>query len=125
MGKKYHVYGVGNALVDIEFKVSPELLQVLNIDKGVMTLVDEVRQDELVEKLNGQLCKQSGGGSAANTMIAISQFGGKGFYSCKVAADEAGKFYLEDLHQCGLDTNKHNGNSKEGTTGKCLVMRSA
>ncbi|XTZ19244.1 MAG: adenosine kinase, partial [cyanobacterium endosymbiont of Rhopalodia fuxianensis] len=65
MEKKYHVYGVGNALVDIEFKVSPELLQVLNIDKGVMTLVDKVHQEKLLKKLNGQPCKQSSGGSAA------------------------------------------------------------
>ncbi|YAI81237.1 MAG: adenosine kinase [cyanobacterium endosymbiont of Rhopalodia sterrenbergii] len=122
MEKKYHVYGAGNALVDIEFQVSPELLQVLNIDKGVMTLVDEVRQEELIKKLNGQPCKQSSGGSAANTMIAISQLGGNGFYSCKVAADKAGKFYLEDLRQCGLDTNEHNEDGEEGTTGKCLVM---
>ena len=122
MSKKYNVYGIGNALVDMEFRVSPMSLQELNIDKGVMTLIDEIRQEELVKKLNGQLCKQSSGGSAANTMIAIGQFGGKGFYSCKVAADRAGKFYLEDLRQCGLDTNEHNGNAEQGTTGKCLVM---
>jgi sugar/nucleoside kinase (ribokinase family) len=122
MDKKYHVYGAGNALVDIEFKVSPELLQRLSIDKGVMTLVDEVFQEELINKLNGQPCKQSSGGSATNTMIAISQFGGHGFYSCKVAADKAGKFYLEDLRKYGLDTNEHNGNDEEGTTGKCIVM---
>ncbi len=122
MGKKYHVYGVGNALVDMEFEVTPEILQALNINKGVMTLVDETRQAEIVSQLNGRLCKQSGGGSAANTMVAISQFGGKGFYSCKVANDEAGTFYLEDLRRCGLDTNLHNGEREVGTTGKCLVM---
>ena len=44
MGKQYNVYGIGNALVDMEFQVSPELLQELGIDKGVMTLVDENRQ---------------------------------------------------------------------------------
>ncbi|MEA5510703.1 adenosine kinase [Crocosphaera sp. UHCC 0190] len=122
MSRKYHVYGVGNALVDMEFAVTPSLLQELNIDKGVMTLVDEIRQGEIIEKLNGNLCKQSGGGSAANTMVALSQFGAKGFYSCKVAPDEAGIFYLKDLQTCGLDTNVHNGNEEIGTTGKCLVM---
>ncbi|HAC62106.1 MAG TPA: adenosine kinase [Cyanothece sp. UBA12306] len=120
MGKNYHVYGVGNALVDMEFEVTPELLQELKIDKGVMTLVDEDRQDELIKKLDGRLGKQSGGGSAANTMVAISQLGGKGFYSCKVANDDHGNFYLKDLQECGLDTNLHNGD--QGTTGKCLVM---
>ena len=122
MGRKYNVYGVGNALVDMEFQVTPALLQELNIDKGVMTLVDEVRQGDIIAKFNGNLCKQSGGGSAANTMVALSQFGAKGFYSCKVAKDEAGIFYLEDLQNCGLDTNVHDEKDVEGTTGKCLVM---
>ncbi|EAZ91333.1 adenosine kinase [Crocosphaera chwakensis] len=122
MGRKYHVYGVGNALVDMEFQVTPELLQDLNIDKGVMTLVDDVRQGEIIAKFNGNLCKQSGGGSAANTMVALSQFGAKGFYSCKVAKDEAGFFYLEDLQNCGLDTNVHDEKEVDGSTGKCLVM---
>lgn len=122
MGKKYHVYGLGNALVDMEFEVTPALLQDLKIDKGVMTLVDETRQAEIIAKFNGNLCKQSGGGSAANTMVALSQFGAKGFYSCRVAQDEAGIFYLNDLQKCGLDTNVHNGNESDGVTGKCLVM---
>jgi sugar/nucleoside kinase (ribokinase family) len=122
MRKKYHVYGVGNALVDMEFEVTPELLEELEIAKGVMTLVDESRQTHLVEQLNGRLGKQSSGGSAANTMVAISQFGGQGFYSCKVANDESGTFYLEDLRQCGLDTNLHNGEYEVGITGKCLVL---
>ena len=33
MAKKYNVYGVGNALVDMEFEVNTELLHKLNIDK--------------------------------------------------------------------------------------------
>lgn len=122
MNKQYHVYGVGNALVDMEFTVTPELLQELEIEKGVMTLVDENRHHEVLEQLNGRLGKQSSGGSAANTMVAISQLGGKGFYSCKVAPDETGYFYLEDLRRCGLDTNLHNGKEEGGITGKCLVM---
>jgi sugar/nucleoside kinase (ribokinase family) len=118
----YHVYGIGNALVDMEFEISPEFLQELKIDKGVMTLVDEIRQTEIVERVNGLHCKKSGGGSAANTMVAIAQLGGKGFYSCKVANDESGIFYLKDLQRCGLDTNLHNGDREGGITGKCLVM---
>jgi sugar/nucleoside kinase (ribokinase family) len=122
MGKQYHVYGVGNALVDMEFEVTVEDLQRLDIDKGVMTLVDEDRQTYLVDQLNHRLGKQTGGGSAANTMVAIAQLGGKGFYSCKVANDETGTFYLDDLRACGLETNLHNGDRETGTTGKCLVL---
>ena len=118
----YHVYGIGNALVDMEFEVSPDVLQKLNIDKGVMTLVDETRQDELLHQLNQADGKRSCGGSAANTMVAIAQLGGKGFYSCKVANDDTGSFYLKDLLGCGVKTNLQNGNREPGITGKCLVM---
>ncbi|BFM40274.1 adenosine kinase [Synechocystis sp. LKSZ1] len=122
MSRRYHVYGIGNALVDMEFTVTPEQLEALGIDKGVMTLVDEQRENELIAQLQSQRCKQSGGGSAANTMVALAQLGGKGFYSCKVAQDEAGTFYLADLQACGLTTNLHNGDRQPGITGKCLVL---
>ena len=122
MTKKYHVYGLGNALVDMEFEVSTELLQTLKIDKGVMTLMDEDRQHEIINHLQDFPCKKSCGGSAANTIVAVSQFGGNSFYSCKVAKDEIGSFYLEDLVNCGVETNLQNGNRSEGITGKCLVL---
>lgn len=121
MTKKYDVYGIGNALMDMEFSVTPELLIQLKINKGVMTLMDEKQQQEVLTHLP-QPCKQSSGGSAANTMVAISQLGGKGFYSCKVANDEVGKAYLQDLLSCGLDTNLSFNNRPNGITGKCLVL---
>lgn len=119
---KYHVYGIGNALVDMEFEISPELMQALKIDKGVMTLIDEERQGEILQQLSDFPCKKICGGSAANTAIAISQFGGKCFYSCKVANDETGSFYLEDLLRNGVDTNLQRHPRPAGVTGKCLVL---
>jgi sugar/nucleoside kinase (ribokinase family) len=122
MGKKYNVYGIGNALVDMEFEVSTELLEQLKIDKGVMTLRSEEQQHQVLLQLQDHPCKQSCGGSAANTIVGIAQLGGKSFYSCKVAKDEIGTFYLNDLKRYGVDSNLHNGDRQEGITGKCLVM---
>jgi len=122
MGRKYNVYGMGNALVDMEFEVTPEQLQTLGIEKGVMTLVEEERENELIAKLQAHRGKQSSGGSAANTMVAIAQWGGTGFYACKVGQDEAGEFYLKDLNDCGLATNPHQESAGAGITGKCLVL---
>jgi sugar/nucleoside kinase (ribokinase family) len=119
---QYDVYGIGNALVDMEYEVTPEMLEHLKINKGVMTLMDEAHQNEVLEKLDGHFCKKSSGGSAANTLVAISQFGGTCFYSCKVANDETGSFYLEDLLNCGVDTNLKTQERQAGITGKCLVM---
>ena len=47
-------------------------------------------------KLFEGIVKKQGGGSAANTMSAFSQLGGKGYYSCKVADDEDGLLLLCD-----------------------------
>ncbi|PID45166.1 MAG: adenosine kinase [Proteobacteria bacterium] len=119
----YHVYGIGNALVDMEFEVADTFLQENGIEKGLMTLIDESQQQQLSNSLTStyQLAKRTGGGSAANTIVAISELGGNAFYACKVADDEGGEFYMNDLHQAGvttrLDQMKHTG-----VTGKCMVM---
>jgi len=119
---RYSLYGLGNALVDIECEVSLDLLQKLGVDKGVMTLLEEETQDKILAMLADHPLKRGCGGSAANTVIAFSQLGGKAFYSCKVANDEAGKFYLEDLIQCGVDNNLQHQALTDGVTGKCLVF---
>ncbi|NET49039.1 MAG: adenosine kinase, partial [Merismopedia sp. SIO2A8] len=119
---QYDVYGLGNALVDIECEVTPDVLQELDIEKGVMTLLDEDSQNKIVQHLDGTTFKQACGGSAANTVIAVKQFGGNAFYSCKVASDETGQFYAKDLKDCGVDTNLDSHPLEEGISGKCLVF---
>jgi len=119
----YHIYGVGAALVDTEIEVTNEDLSTLTIDKGVMTLVDEQRQQELITALSDHLVasRRASGGSAANTIIAASYFGANTFYSCKVANDDNGAFYLSDMQAAGVNTPPNSG-SNDGITGKCLVM---
>jgi sugar/nucleoside kinase (ribokinase family) len=118
----YDVYGLGNALLDIECEVAPEVLQELSIDKGVMTLLDEDSQNKIIQHLGSCSTKRACGGSGANTIVAVSQFGGKAFYSCKVAKDEPGKYYLNALTQSGVDTNLQIHPPEPGITGKCLVF---
>jgi len=119
---KYHLYGIGNALVDMEFELSFDQLEALNIDKGHMTLIDQAQHDELYSALSDLPTKRSCGGSAANTVIALAQFGGNSYYSCKVADDETGDFYLADMTATGVDTNLSQQTRESGITGKCVVM---
>lgn len=119
--KKFHVYGIGNALVDMEFEVNDGYLQKMNVEKGVMTLVEEERQTELLSYLHGEQHKRACGGSAANSIIAVASLGGRSFYSCKVANDEAGDFYFNDLTSHGVATNLGPTRS-DGKTGKCMVF---
>ncbi len=118
----YDVYGLGAALVDTEIEVTDEDLARLGIEKGLMTLVDEARQHELMDALKDHMVASSraSGGSAANSMIAISGFGGRTFFSCRVANDDNGHFYLNDLARA--EVSYRNGVLPEGITGKCLVL---
>jgi len=120
--KTYDVYGVGAALVDIEYKVDENFLQENQVDKGLMTLVDEDRQYQLIDNLGSysKLVKRSCGGSACNTVVAISGFGATAFYAGKVASDDAGAFFIKDLNAAGVDFRE--AGHASGTTGKCLVM---
>jgi len=119
--RKYHVYGIGNALVDLEYEVAVDDLEKLGIDKGVMTLVDADHQTEIMHHLAERPHRKGSGGSVANSVIAVSQFGGKGFHSCKVANDALGRFYMDDLLAGGVDTNYHT-DRENGHTGCCVVL---
>jgi sugar/nucleoside kinase (ribokinase family) len=122
--RKYDVYGIGNAIVDIVTEVDHDFFDTNAIEKGVMTLVDEQRQLHLMKAIDMKRSHMSGGGSAGNTVVAVNQFGGKTFFSCQVAHDELGKFFLDDLKRNGVDTNITHETCPEGHTGKCLVMTS-
>ena len=121
----YDVYGVGNALVDSEYEVDDGFLNIAKLQKGVMTLIEADDREQLIHLLENEhehrVVKQAGGGSAANTMVAVAQFGGKAFYSCKVASDETGDFFMHDLKAAGVTTNLDQGR-ETGITGKCISM---
>ena len=120
--KKYDVYGIGAAIVDTEVIVSDDFLKKNEIDKGLMTLVDEERQRYLIDSLTTQRIpvKRSCGGSACNTVVAVSRFGSKTFFSGKVADDDDGGFFVKDLNRAGVVF--HQVQPSSGVTGKCLVM---
>jgi sugar/nucleoside kinase (ribokinase family) len=118
---QFDVYGVGNALVDMEYRLDTSDLDAMGIDKGVMTLVDVDHQSELMVYLSDRHVHRSAGGSAANTVIAVAQLGGRGYYTCKIADDELGHLYADDLRANGVETNAREVR-EDGHTGRCLVL---
>lgn len=120
--KTIDVYALGNALVDSEFQVEPEFLKESKIEKGVMTLIDKKRVAALNDLIKAPPHKRVSGGSAANTVIALSQLGGSGFYACKVNNDEDGKFYISDLKKNGVEYSDLSMSDTKEPTGKCMVF---
>ncbi|MBI1314439.1 adenosine kinase [bacterium] len=117
--KQYNVYGVGNALVDFQAQVTDDTLLKLDFPKGIMTLVDEATQQRVLSHIDHASVTRCAGGSAANTIIGIAQFGGKAAYVGKVASDTVGEFFLADLRELGVAIEVPPGTGQSGT---CVVL---
>ncbi|MEO0356988.1 MAG: adenosine kinase [Pseudomonadota bacterium] len=120
--KSVDVFGVGNAMVDILALVEDDFIREHDLNRGGMTLMDSEKQGKLLQELKHHPLELSSGGSAANTMIAIAQSGGKGFYSGKVSRDTNGEFYRQDLLEAGIHFDVHPTEENHGPTGTCLVL---
>ncbi len=118
----YHLYAIGNALVDTEYEVSDALLATMGVSKRHMTLIDAEQRTALHKHVQGLHARRTGGGSAGNTVVALAQLGGKAFYSCRVADDELGAFYAQDLQSNGVATNLTHTQAQPGQTGSCMVL---
>ncbi len=122
----YDLYAIGNALVDSEYEVTDGQLSAMQVEKRHMTLIDATRRSELLAHMQGIHARKSGGGSAGNTIVALAQLGGRAFYSCRVANDDLGQFYVADLKSSGVDSNLTPANLAHyggiGQTGECMVM---
>ena len=115
----YDVYGVGNGLVDIQVQISDETLESLRFTKGVMTLVDEETQQRVLSEIDGAKITRCAGGSAANTVMGVADFGGKAAYASKVANDDLGEFFLQDMRNMGVTVEVP---PADGQTGTCVVL---
>ena len=123
MSPRFDIYAIGNALVDLEYRVDDAFLASQGVQKGVMTLAEADAQGRLLAALDRDHAreKQASGGSAANSIIASAAFGSRCYYSCKVAADALGDFYRRDLIAAGVATNLAEARP-QGVTGTCVVM---
>ena len=66
------VYGIGNALVDIEYQVEDDFFPAHGVRRGVMTLVTHERQEEIIAALlaRGDMRKMMDGRSTRSAISA-------------------------------------------------------
>ena len=117
--KDLDVYGIGNAIVDLQFKINDQELESLGLEKAGMKLVSADEQKAILSKVQDKSVNTASGGSGANTIIALSQLGAKVAYGCLVAEDDFGKSYQRDMEKFGIETDT---TPEQGNTGTCLVM---
>ena len=121
MTKSYKVVGIGNAIIDILAYVDDEFLKKNNIKKGVMNLISSDRSKELLKKI--KVSKKVAGGSAANTIVGLSQLGLDTSYIGKVNNDLLGKFFTDELNNNHVTFNNLNKIIINNlATGHCIVL---
>ncbi|MFM7150226.1 MAG: adenosine kinase [Gemmataceae bacterium] len=123
--REFHLYGLGNALVDIFIEVSDDQFANLGFERGSMRLVESEEQHQLLHRFHDQMPRLVSGGSVANSTIAFSQLGGKAAFLGCVGDDRYGLFYKSEFDQLGVDIG--NPIVVEETTGTsiCLITPDA
>ena len=121
MTKSYKVVGIGNAIIDILAYVDDEFLKKNNIKKGVMNLISSDRSKELLKQI--KISKKVAGGSAANTIVGLSQLGLDTSYIGKVNNDLLGEFFINELNKNQVTFNNLNKIIFNNlATGHCIVL---
>jgi hypothetical protein len=120
MQKRFDVFGMCNALFDLQAEVSDATLVELGVEKGTMRLVSADEQKALVPAVYTHIVNTQAGGSGANTMIGIAQMGGSTSFTSRVGRDEHGPMYKASLEEIGVKPNL--GEALAGETGLCLVL---
>lgn len=118
----YNVYGVGNAIMDMQVQCDDGFLEANGIEKGIMTLVDEARQQQILTALAEHQVNYCSGGSAANTIVGIADMGGRAAYASKTGADDFGQQYRNEMKKLGITIHVP---QTDGQTGTCVVLITA
>ena len=119
---KTFIYGIGNALVDSEYKITDEELLKLNLKKGCMELNDMDNHSKLSNELKKKygVVKMMPGGSVANSLYALAQFGQNVTFTGRVSKDNIGATFEESLKFVGMQSAIKQ--VENGITGECIVL---
>ncbi|OHD19184.1 MAG: hypothetical protein A2086_16725 [Spirochaetes bacterium GWD1_27_9] len=99
---KYDVFGLGNALVDIQAFVPESFLNKLNIPKGVMHLIEEKTSRNILNSISEYKPNSFPGGSCANTISTISMLGANSIFTGVVSDDLYGRLYESKISERGV-----------------------
>ncbi len=114
--KKIGVYGIGNPLMDILVNMNTEELRKLNLNKGVMHLVDEKRRKEILDYIEPKEKVFISGGDVPNTITALATLGIPAILSGKIGEDNFGGIYEKQLKESNVISDLKKGKLPTGSS---------
>jgi len=118
-GHRLDVVGIGNALVDVLSHESDQFVAAHGLEKGAMTLIDTARAEELYAAMGP--AAEISGGSAANSMVGVTSFGGTAAFIGRVNDDQLGAVFGHDIRAAGVEFATAPVQGEE-PTGRCLII---
>jgi sugar/nucleoside kinase (ribokinase family) len=118
--KDIQLTGLGNGLIDLQYRITEADVSLIGLEKGAMILVDDETYTDLIFKIKDRTSFKCSGGSAANTLIAFSGFGGKGAYKTVLGKDEFGDYYESEFRELNIELFAER--NTENPTGICSVF---
>ena len=112
----YDVFGLENPLIDLLAKVPDSFLDSIGAGKNTMRLIDSSAHHTLLTALKDTTVQAASGGSCANTMLGISQLGGKTAFCGKAGNDNHGRMYVDKLEEGGVTSHVATDGSATGST---------
>lgn len=113
------IYGIGNPLIDIVIQSTHKDLSNLSLNSGVMHLVDEKRQQEILNYFQNSRPQYFPGGSAPNTMVACAGLGTSSLIAGKIGHDQFGDIYSNQVEKYGVLSGLVRG---DGPTGSSIIL---
>ena len=89
--------GLGNAIVDIIVNIEDKFLEINNLKKGSMNLINYDESQILLKNCN--VIKQISGGSSANTVVCLAELGNEVQFIGRVKNDQFGNFFSSDIRK--------------------------
>jgi sugar/nucleoside kinase (ribokinase family) len=114
------ILGIGNAIVDVICKVNDSFIEQNNLTKSTMKLFFNDHEFKNLFS-NLKIEKTVSGGSVANSIVGISQLGGKVGFIGKISDDKFGNNYEEGLIKEKVEYF-YSKKKENSPTGICLIL---
>ncbi len=116
---RYHITGIGNAIVDVLARTGDDFLSRHDMRKGSMTLIDSVQAEVIYGAMPPGI--EASGGSVANSCAVAAMLGAEVAFFGKTADDQLGAVFRHDMHALGIHYPTQPAVGRDATA-RCLIL---
>ncbi|MBC7661097.1 MAG: adenosine kinase [Chitinophagaceae bacterium] len=113
------VVSICNALVDILVTATEQDIKSLNLNKGIMHLVDDARQQDVIAHFKNTKTTHELGGSSMNAIRTLAALGAKTSFAGTIGHDSYGDLIQNRMKDLGIASHIQ---KVDAHTGLCFIL---